>query len=429
MAGTDIDRKAGVAKAVRSLSRRMATRDRGWLGVNHVRVFGPFRDVNAARLRAALIRLHAAQPATPAVCRLDSASARWAQMSTAAFTAFGPALVEEIDAGNADPAAAVAARLIDVELGDRTLVLVTCDGFIGAKIAHAVGDGRVINVLIPELIRSAAADRAPQLPDVQSSRMPVARALARAFGARPLRLLRALRFGRPPGAHPGDATVGWRPDVGYAWGRSSRAIGDVRAFRNRHLPGVSVAAVLFAAVASAFDECGLERRWPGAVIMVDARRYLPPSIAVSGNFAWGQYVRPTDLTDPKAVHHALVQQLDSAAPLLMIALRTGRLALAPGQRRSSPTVVASQPRPELTITHIGRLDAYADLPWAASPEQRSNFSVPTTHGPAAITISISELAGTMYLSASYHRSTFAPDVIQRVMDLVCADPVGLVTRR
>jgi hypothetical protein len=125
---------------------------------------------------------------------------------------------------------------------------------------------------------------------------------------------------------------------------------------------------------------------------------------------------------------ALTGELAAGGALAMLALRTGRLLLSPalGGGRSVARPVVAAPRPELTLTHVGRLDAYTDLPWAAPAEGRRNISVPTTSGPEAITVSFTKLAGVLYINASFHRSTFEEAAVERAMRLVHDDPVRLV---
>jgi hypothetical protein len=412
--------------------RRLPARDRGWLALDNLRVLGPFAGVTAAGLRDALRGMHAARPTDPAVCLLDRPNARWVSLSVAGFAAFSDRLVVAVDDPGGDDATAadaVTRYLIDASLDDRPLLLATCRGVVGAKISHAVGDGRVVNTLFPELVRAAAEGRpaGPEFP--VPTRLPAARAVLHHFGRHPRRLLGALPLARPPAT--GTGTVGqaspWRPDVAYTSVRSANALSDIRAWRDSELPGVSTAAVLFAATAAAFARCGLAPKWPGAVVLVDVRRYLPPGCAVNGNFSWGHYLRPADLTDPRAVHETLAGELSAGGALAMLALRTGRLMLSPRRGTAPvPETVGRRPRPELTLTHVGRLDGYTDLPWAAPAERRHNISVPTTGGPEAVTVSFTELSGALYINASFHRSTFDADAVDRAVRLVRRDPVGLV---
>jgi hypothetical protein len=408
--------------------RRMGTRDRTWLEVDNLRTIGPLRGMTAEGLRQTLIRLHDRHSDYRAVCLLDRDGTRWVPLSGPDFAAFSQNLVVRVDATDgADPADAVTRRLVDEPLGDRPLLLAVSGGFVGAKISHAVGDGRIVNTLFPELLRATAEGRTPRPPFPSSTRLPLVRAALHHFGRHPSRLVPAARILRPPPSAETGAALPWRARVRYGSARSGHALAQVRAWRDNNAPGVSAAAVLFASASAALARCGLTPKWPGAVVLYDVRRYLPRGSTVDGNFSWGQYLLPESLTDPRALHRALSEEFASGRPLAMLALRTARLMLS-GTRPTGPVLraVPAHPRPELTLTHIGRIDQYLDLPWAGPPEQWRNMSVPTTSGPEAITLSFSELAGALYLNASFDSSTFDPDRVLRVIDLICQDPVGLV---
>lgn len=407
---------------------RIRPRDRGWLDLDSLRVLGPFESVTAAGLRAALAGMHAARPHDPAVCRIDRGAARWVPLSTEDFAAHGEDSVVAVeDPGGPDDAAAdaVTRHLLGTPRDHRPLVLAVCRGFVGAKLSHAVGDGRVVNALLPELIRAAAGQPSRRPPPAAPVGLPVPRAVLHHFGRHPGRLCQALPGARPPAT--GSGTVPWRPDPAYTSVRSSTALAEIRTWRDTHLPGVSAGAVQFAAMAAALSQCGLAARGPGAVVLVDVRRYLPPGRGAAGNFSWGLYLRPARLSDPRAVHRALAAELSAGSALAMLALRTARLSLSPGRRgEPEPRRMGADPRPRLTLTHLGRLDGFRDLPWACEPGQRRNISVPTTSGPEAVTVSFSELAGVLHVNMSFHRSTFDPAAMCRAAHLVCRHPVELV---
>jgi hypothetical protein len=405
----------------------LAVRDRAWLAMDNLRVIGPLAGITVAGLRDALVRLHDARPAYHPVSRLDRSGLRWEPLSRPDFSRFCHDLVVPVPLGFPGPdgaADAVTRWLVAEPLADRPLLLAVCKGFVGAKISHGLGDGRVVNTLFPELLRATATGSVPRPPFPNPVAFPTLRALAHHFGRHPARLRHALRVVRPP-VSTVDGRVPWHPEVRYRSVRSGTALAEVRAWRDRYAPGISAAAILFTAAVSALTRCGLTPRWPGAVVLVDARRYLPDGATVDGNFSWGQYLCPTDLTDPRAVHDSLTAELDSGRPLAMLALRTARLAL----RRPAPVPpipgVSPDPRPELTLTHIGKLDAYTGLPWTGPVGAYRNISVPTTSGPEAVTISFSELTGALYVNVSFHGSTFDPETVYRAVELLCHDPIGL----
>jgi hypothetical protein len=240
-------------------------------------------------------------------------------------------------------------------------------------------------------------------------------------------LLRTPRPVTPP-SDPGAGHRPWRPDPQAHYARSGAdLLGQVRAWRDEHLPGVSGAAILFAAAWAAFEECGLRPEHPGTIILVDARRYLPKGATVDGNFATGPYIAPARPRDARAVQEALDRSLAIGQPLGVLAGLDLRSLLSRDPLSTTADTVRVEPRPHLALTHVGRLTTYAGLPWAAPATGRVMRSVPTVAGPESVTVSLGELAGVLHLNISYHRSTFEDKPVRRAAELICADPVALLT--
>jgi hypothetical protein len=430
---------------------RMTVRDAGWLPHDQIRVIGPLTGVTPATVRESLLALHRSDPGHPALCRLDRGGGRWVALRPGDFAALLDGAVTDgavtdgavtdgavtdgavTDGGAtklAGDAEAVRGALMAQEPDGRPLRVLVRGGFVGVRMSHAVGDGRVLNALLPHLLGVTVIE------PLRRTRLPLARAAARWYGADPRRLRTMLTVPRPvlPGFPPGAPVRPWCPDPCSHYARSrDDLLPEVRAWRDRHLPGVSVAAVLFAATRAAFEECGLAPGHPGLMIQVDARRYLPPAAVVRGNFTAAQYVEPADARDPRAVHEALGAAIAAGRPLTTLALRHLRAlcdlrAARPGRRTAArPDTVRVDPLPVLTMTHHGRLD-YGGLPWACPPGDRVLMSAPTTDGADGVTVSYLELAGALHVNVAYHRSTFDETAMRRVADLLCADPTGLVGR-
>jgi hypothetical protein len=319
--------------------------------------------------------------------------------------------------------------LLAETLGDRSLRILVSGGFAGIRMTHAVGDGAVFNSLVPELFGAGAAGRAPVLAFSRPTRLPLARAVLRFFGRDPRRVVAMLTTPRPvrPDAPADVAQRPWRPEVCAHYVRSSDALpGQLRAWRDRYLPGVSGAAVLFAAACAAFEECGLASADPGVVILIDARRYLSKSSTVDGNFAVGPYVVPADLRDPRAVQVVMDRALATGQALGVLAGRDLFSRGRRGQETDRPDQVSTEARPRLALTHIGRLASYAGLPWSVGPADRTVLSAPTPGAPADVTVSFAELAGVLHLNVVFHRSTFDEKAVRRAAELICTDPIGLV---
>jgi hypothetical protein len=404
---------------------RLSARDRAWLGVDVAKVIGPMSGITAPALRRALIELHASRPTARAVCRIDRARGRWVPIAPRDFPAWAERLVLDLDDGiGADE---VIRRLFRERLQDRPILLGAGPSYVGFRMSHATGDGRVGDPVFAELLRAASTGRPARTPYPGTTRLPLLRAVVHHFARHPRRLPGGLRITRPSvRPEPGAPAVDWAPDVAHHAARSApEAAARLRAWRKEHAPGVSVGALLFASVSAAFARCVEAPARPGLVVLVDARRYLPPGRPVDGNFAFGDYLEPSDLTDPRAVHHTMTQHLQLGRSLVMLALHNARLLLA-GYRPDRPVVAPAMPRPQLTLTYLGRADDYAGLPWTAAPDERRMLDMITPAGPQAITVAIEELGGVLHATATYHRNVFDPAQIAAATEAVFADPAELL---
>jgi hypothetical protein len=406
---------------------RMSVRDAGWLPHHQLRVIGPLTGVTPSTVRDCLVALHRRDPRHPALCKLDRSARRWVPLGADEFAAAVAGSVAELpgDGGEArsGPAAVLGRVLSGQEPGELPLWVLLHQGYVGIRMSHAVGDARVFNALVPELLGVAAPG--PRRP--HRTRLPLARASLRHFGRDPRRVGAMLALPRPvlPGTGPHAPTRDSRPDPGSCHVRSpENLLPWLREWRDEHLPGVSVAALLFAATRAAFEECGLAPGHPGLMIQVDARRYLAGTAVVRGNFSAAQYVEPGDPRDPRAVHEALGAAIAAGRPLTTLAVRDLR-ALRP-RRPATPGRVPVDPAPRLTLSHLGRLDHFGALPWACPPAERVLMSAPTTDGPEGVTVSYAEMLGALHVNVAYQRSTFDEAAVRRAADLVCADPVGLL---
>ena len=404
--------------------RRMSLRDANWLRIDHLRVIGPLTGVTTTTVRDALATLHAMDPGDPAVCRVGRR--RWVPVGPQRYREVLASDVSELDGAEpgVEPAVALRGALVAEPLGDRPLRVLLYRGFAGIRVTHAIGDGRVFSALVPRLFGG------PVAPSPRPVRLPLPRATVDYFGRDPRRVAALLRVPRPRPPEPGpqEPRRPWWPDPWSHYARSAEdLLPRLREWRAARLPGVSTAAVLFAAARAAFEECGLVPDDAGLMVLVDARRYLSGRV-VGGNFSTGQYVEPSDPRDPRAIQEAIAATVAAGLPLANLALRD---LYALGLRwhvPSEPERVRVHPAPRLTLTHVGRLDGFAGLPWACPPEGRVLMSAPTTAGTEGVTVSFAELDGAIHVNVTYHRSTFEETAVRRATELICADPVGLLTR-
>jgi hypothetical protein len=405
--------------------RRMSVRDADWLRYDHLRVIGPLVGVTTTTVRDALRTLHAMDPGNPAVCRVDGH--RWVPVDPVRYRAALAGDVSELDGdASGEPAVVLRGALAAEPLGDRPVRVLLHRGFAGIRVSHAIGDGRVFSALVPRLFGAAI------VPSPRPVRLPLLRATVGYFGRDPRRVGALLRVPRPvlPEPGPHEPSRPWRPDPASHYARSTvDLLPRLREWRAARLPGVSTAAVLFGAARAAFEECGLAPDHPGLMVLVDARRYLSGRFMggfVGGNFTAAQYLEPSDPRDPRAIHEAIGAAVAAGRPLTSLALRDLH-ALRSRRATPVPDRVRVHPAPRLTLTHVGRLDGFAGLPWACPPAGRVLMSAPTPGGTEGVTVSFAELDGAIHVNVTYHRSTFDEAAVRRAAELICADPVGLLT--
>lgn len=397
----------------------MSTRDRIWAPLDAIRAVGPLADLTPGAVRAALHRWHAADPAARPLSRMDLVHRRWVPADSP------DGILLDVDPTGPATVDTVVRRLLPLVPGDRPMLLAVHGGYLAARISHGVGDGRVVNPLLLDLLRMAVEDR-PSPTGSSRTRLPLPKAAARHFARHPAALVAAGRVALPPPAVPPASARPWQPELCYASARSAPdGLRRLRGWRDAYAPGASAAAVVFAATSAALRLVGLRPYRPGIVVLVDARRYLPAGSTVDGNFSWGQYLVPGDSEDPYAIDAVLRAEVASGRALVMLALRDARTAVLPGGV-TVPTTVDSDARPELTVSHLGRLDGYADLPWTG-PEHGYRFvCVPPPAGPAGVTFSYAEMAGALHVTAAFHGSTFEPAAMDRAVQLVATGPVELL---
>jgi O-antigen/teichoic acid export membrane protein len=404
----------------------LTLRERAWLPLEYIRTVGPLTGVTAARLRAALIGLHAADPTHRAVSRLDRSGARWLHMDADAFAAYVEDAVTDLGDGPVDPDA-MTRRLQDEPRGHHPVRILVGGGFVAMKIAHAYGDAGPVNALLRELIRAAAEDRAAQIALQRRHPMALPAAWWRQFRS-PSRWRDALAMSRTPHVEVTDPRP-WSAALTVRTARSAEVLAKMRAWRDDHAPAVTTSAITFAAFAAALRELGLNPDLSGATFLADARRYLAKGVNIDSNFCFGPYLGPASLTDPAAIHAALKAELATGGMLTMMLLREAKLAVtgAPGMPPPYPAEAPAEPRPRLTFSNQGRHDVLADLPWAVGAADRINQSVPTLSGPEGITLTTSEMGGVLHLEATFHASTYDPALIARALELACEDPAALMT--
>ena len=404
---------------------KLTLHERAWLPLEYIRTVGPLTGVTAARIRAALVGLHAADPGHRAVSRLDRDGARWLHMDRQTFAAYVQDAVTDLGDGPVD-FDAMTRRLQAEPRAHHPVRILVGGGYVAMKVAHAYGDAGPVNTLLRELVRAAGEERAAQIPPM-TRHFALPRAWWTTFGRSPSRWRDSLKMARTPHFDAGEPRP-WTANLTVETARSADVLAKMRGWRDAHAPGVTTSAITFAAFTSALRELGFRADMSGATFLVDARRYLPEGVDVQSNFCFGPYLTPASLTDPMVIHTTLKAELATGGMLTMMLLRESKLAVtgASGMPEPYPTEAPADPRVRLTFSNQGRHDLLADLPWAIEAPHRVNQSVPTLNGPEGITLTTSEMGGVLHLEATFHASTYDAAMVARALELMCADPAALI---
>ncbi|GIE66385.1 lipopolysaccharide biosynthesis protein [Actinoplanes palleronii] len=422
--------ETAMAEGVNVMSTTSLTlHERAWLPLEYIRTVGPLTGVTADRLRAALVGLHTADATHRAVSRLDRAGANWQHMDAASFATYVLDAVTDLGPGPVD-FDEMTRRLQAEPRAHHPVRILAGGGYVALKVSHAYGDAGPVNTLLHELIQAANEGRAARIAPSVRHRAALPKAWWKQFGLHPDRWKAGLSFPKPPHQAPAP-TRPWRADLTVRTARSALVLADMRSWRDEYAPGVTTSAITFAAFTSALVELGLRPDLTGGTFLADARRYLGKGVSIDSNFCMGPYLRPASLTDPLSIHRTLKAELATGRLLTMMVLREGKIMLtgAPGMPDPFPAEIAVEPQPRLTFSNQGRHDMLSDLPWAVDATGRINQSVPTLNGPEGITLTTSEMNGVLHLEATFHASTYDPQLLERALDLVCSDPAGLIMAR
>ncbi|WP_127504466.1 lipopolysaccharide biosynthesis protein [Actinoplanes solisilvae] len=404
----------------------MTLHERAWLPLEYIRTVGPLHGVSVDGVRRALIGLHAADPKHRAVSKLDRLGARWQHLSPAEFSLFVERAVQDSGDWSLDMDG-MTRKLQSEPRGVHPIRILVGAGYVAMKVSHAYGDAGPVNALLHEIVTAASEDRAAVIPPLERNRLALPKAWWKQFGTKPARWKEGISFARPPA--PEETRMRkWQPDLTVRTARSAATLKLMREWRDEHSPGVTTSAITFAAFTTALDHLGLKPDTGGATFLADGRRFLDKNTRIDSNFCMGPYLSPPNMMDPASINTTIKNELATGRILTMMMLREGKIALdgAPGMPDPYPAELAVPPRPRLTFSNQGRHDLLGDLPWSVGPEWRVNLSVPTLNSPEGVTLTTSEMNGVLHLEATFHASTFDPELITTAMEMVLRDPASLI---
>jgi hypothetical protein len=162
-----------------------------------------------------------------------------------------------------------------------------------------------------------------------------------------------------------------------------------------------------------------------AVLLVDCRRYLGADYKdAHGNFAVGI---PIPLhPSPSETTRNVRRVIDSGWPAATLAY--GELASRLPRRPEppQPRLIEVPDRVRLVLSDLGRPAIDDKVPWANGQRHPQLTAYLEPDGPDAITLLVSEVAGARTFTASFCTDMVEPEVIERALNRMSADPVGVL---
>lgn len=299
---------------------------------------------------------------------------------------------------------------------------------------HGIGDGWMTLGLTASILSGEPNEVAPW-QKLALTPHPLRTALLTVLKQNPLLPLQSVRDmaknrNRPGPAGPGRSTP-WAPDNGaaYSYG-TTESFNEMMTWRDKHLPGVSSAALHIAAKVRALREVGLE---PDNTInlLVDGRRYLPRDGLVTSNFAAGAGLALEDAGNPEEVAAMVVHATRRGRAATTLLATSARLARAknrggPGVEDADSVPVPAQPR--LAFTDMGRTRAIEPLGWLDQSRVDTHYvACVSPAGPEFITFAGGRVFGQVNDTASFHRNVFDQKLVAQALQLAVTEPVRLLS--
>ncbi|MCW2525198.1 MAG: hypothetical protein JWM76_58 [Pseudonocardiales bacterium] len=418
--------------------------DRLWGSASVVTSVGPIEVPSRADLVRAL-RILADHSEVTRIGRVFSADHRtW--HATPDLDAFCAKAVHLLPVGDGESPGETVVRILEHGRDGLPLAIVVVGNSVSLNVAHALGDGYYMARLLPAVIEVARTGRVPAWASRTIERRPLTAGLWNHYGRHPARVAAVVRRARAAvPAAPINATALVQPDQGTGWtpsvdchfrASSTSALRDLKNWRKQYASGLSTIPLTVAATELALGRLGITTT--GApLVLFDARRFLPRRESeVPGNFCAGLRLAVADVGDPIELHHSMAEAIELGRPLtaMSVGVVAGRrAALHAGAHRLGPT---GRPdgRWDVAYTHMGRPPEIVRLPWlAGATDDAGNRNEPsyylgvlTPSGPSGVTFAIAEIGHRINVSVSFHRNVVDRAMVEKVVDLLCDDPVALL---
>lgn len=317
--------------------------------------------------------------------------------------------------------------------GDRQpLSVVICGDYLLVDYSHGLGDGRLGLALLATL-GGGDVYSARVLAQGLSARA-VGKALRCQFLAHPTRLLDMLqirKLNKAGAVH--DAGNTRRIDRWTEHRRTitaylpPRAYAELRAWVKGRFEESSRASLTIALLMAALRDEGV-RVDDQVSVLVDCRRYLDQQHQRGfGNFAVAVPILLPFNASPVDIVRRMRSVTASGWPVAVLAVAELKARL-PWCHADVPATdsVEVPDRVRLSVSDLGKLTTFGHLDWVEpGPPQVAAYIDPD--GADALTVLVDELAGGRTLSASFCDRMVDRAVVERALQRLCSDPVGVLS--
>lgn len=428
---------------------RVAPLDRQWTHAGStVCLLGPLRGLDRAAVVDAVRTLAAAGTRTRIGLVADADGKHWnydaramAERVERMVTVEPPASAETADALARRLGVAGFSEGPDSDVADtHGLVRVVLAGeWFALVIRHAVGDGFISMRLASTIVSMAQGGPMPEWTELQPTARPLTTALMRTFARHPGNVVAVLRgHAAESRGHPAVGPMtDWIPAPEVVSARTSTAgRRDLHAWRRDHAPDASMAAVTLSLVRRGLVQAGLDLDPVNSVAM-NARRYLPRTAVVHGNFAGrfslagigGPAASLGGADDPVALSVAMDAAMATGRPLATIVASVIGARVARGTAVAPVSAVPSDVPTQVGYSFFGRPMGIERLDWAAGPEDRRIVAGVEPGLPNEIGWCVFQVGGGLQLSASFHHSSYDRELVRSALDRICGDPVAVMQGR
>ncbi|RJO73424.1 hypothetical protein D5S18_19565 [Nocardia panacis] len=298
------------------------------------------------------------------------------------------------------------------------IALTLAGDYLFVDMCHGLGDGGLIEMTNVALAAGTEHPEVRKWFGGKETRNPLLRSALGHFLAEPSRLAEGVRLlrGAPAAARAESPRPlrDWRPQPALAHATiDPEAAVRLARYREKTMPGVSLAAVLFARLHAELGAAGI-RTDDAMTVVYDCRRYLPENSRVRGNFVAGVELRPTDPDDPAALHRAMVGAGATGKPLATMAAQVLRDRRSGVREVRLPTSVVETPRARLGASYLHCGAGLSELPWRSGALGTYVAFVEPAH-PELIACTVMRRRTVFDITATYHANVFEPAAVQAAL--------------